>query len=324
MEEAVGLVERLMESTAGLTGRSVLTLQEWTPNEIKSILMTAAWLKANPKVAQIRYALAGKSVALLFELPSTRTRVSFQVAVEQLGASPVILGWTESQLGRGEPIKDTARVLSRYVDGIVIRCRHHETLAEFNRWASVPIFNALTDRIHPFQALADVLTLWERKGRIAGLKLVYVGDGNNMANAYVVLGAKLGMHVVIASPKEYPPDPGLVEWGVKEALLTGGSVTVLEDPSEAVVGADAISTDVFVSMGQEDIEAKRALLARYQVNGALMARAKPDCLFMHCLPAHRGEEVTEEVIEGPQSVVFDQAENRLWVQKSALLQTLSD
>ncbi|MBX5467705.1 MAG: ornithine carbamoyltransferase [Firmicutes bacterium] len=313
-----------MESSAGLHGRSVLTLQEWTPNEIKQVLTTAAWLKANPKVAQIRYALAGQSVALLFELPSTRTRVSFQVAVESLGAAPVVLGWEDSQLGRGEPIKDTARVLSRYVDGIVIRCRRHETLQEFSRWASVPVFNALTDRIHPFQALADALTLWEHKRHLAGLKLAYVGDGNNMAHSYVVVGAKLGMHVVVASPAAYAPDPTLVQWAEKEALLTGGSVQVVEDPREAVAGADAVATDVFVSMGQVDQEAKRLSLGPYQVNADLMTRAKPDALFLHCLPAHRGEEVTEEVLEGPQSAVFDQAENRLWVQKAALLHSLGE
>lgn len=320
------MVERLTETVAPVGGRSILTLKEWTPSEIKSILMTAAWMKANPKVAQVRYALAAKSVAMLFELPSTRTRVSFQVAIQSLGAAPVILDWNESQLGRGEPTSDTARVLSRYVDGIVIRARRHQTVQEFSRWASVPVFNALTDKAHPFQALADVLTMWEHRGRLAGLKFVYSGDGgNNMAHSYLVVGAKLGMHVAIVSPKDFGPDPSVVEWARQEAMVTGGSITVTEDPEEPFVDADAVATDVFVSMGEDsDAAAKRETLLSYQVNADKMARVKPDGIFLHCLPAHRGEEVTEEVLEGPQSVVWDEAENRLFVQKAALLQTLGD
>jgi ornithine carbamoyltransferase len=320
------MVERLTETMADLAGRSVVSLKEWTPSEIKSVLMTAAWMKSNPKVAPVRYALAGKSVAMIFELPSTRTRVSFQVAIQSLGASPVILDWGESQLGRGEPISDTARVMSRYVDGIVIRCRSHETVQEFKRYASVPVFNALTDQAHPFQALADALTLWERHGRIAGLKFAYFGDGqNNMAYSYLTIGAKLGMHVTIAAPKAYQPEAEIVEWASKEAVITGGSVTITDDPMQAANAADAITTDVFVSMGQDQEAAfkKRDLMA-YQVNERLMQAAKRDAIFLHCLPAHRGEEVTEAVLEGPQSAVWDQAENRLFVQKAALLQTLGD
>lgn len=318
------MVERIREMTATLAGRSVVSLQDWTPNEVKSLLMTANWLKTNPKVAQVRYALSGKSIAMLFELPSTRTRVSFQVAAQSLGAAPILLGWQESQLGRGEPIEDTARVLSRYVDAIVIRCRHHEMLQSLSKWASVPVFNALTDKAHPFQALADVLTLWEKKGHLSGLKLAYVGDGNNMAHSYMVVGAKLGMHVTIASPQQYRPDPDLVRWAQAEAVLTGGSVTVTADPEKAVFGVDAIATDVFVSMGQTESDQKRSVLMPYQVNAHLMGLAKSDAVFLHCLPAHRGDEVTEDVLEGPHSVVWDQAENRLYVQKSALLQSLGE
>lgn len=318
------MVERITETSGSLAGRSVLSLQEWTPTEIKSLLMTANWLKSNPNVAQIRYALAGKSIAMVFELPSTRTRVSFQVAAQMLGAAPIFLSWQESQLGRGEPIADTARVLSRYVDGIVLRCRHHETLQELGKWSSVPVYNALTDKAHPFQALADVLTLWERRGQLAGAKLAYVGDGNNMAHSYMVVGAKLGMNVSIASPAAYAPDASVVEWARQEAEITGGSVTLTEDPEQAVFGVDAVATDVFVSMGQDNSEAKRSVLMPYQVNTRLMSLAKPEAIFLHCLPAHRGDEVTEEVLEGPQSAVWDEAENRLHVQKSALLQTLGD
>lgn len=318
------MVERLHEKQTELKGRSVLSLMEWTPNEIKHVLMTAQWMKANPKVAEMRYALAGKSVAMIFELPSTRTRVSFQVAIEGLGASVVLLNWQDSQLGRGEPIADTARVLSRYVDGIVIRCHDHNMVQELRKWSDVPVFNALTERAHPFQALADALTVWEHKGYVSGAKLTYVGDGNNMAHSYMVVGAKLGMHITIASPKDYAPDSDIVRWAQAEAVMTGGSVTVTEDPEQAVFGADAVATDVFVSMGDTADTVKKSLLMPYQVNAGLMKLAKSDALFMHCLPAHRGEEVTEEVLEGSQSVVFDQAENRLFVQKSALYHTLSD
>ena len=320
------MVERLTETMAEVGGRSVLSLKEWTPSEIKSVLMTASWMKANPKVAQVRYALAGKSVAMIFELPSTRTRVSFQVAIQTLGAAPVILDWGESQLGRGEPIADTARVMSRYVDGIVIRCRAHETVQEFKAYASVPVFNALTDKAHPFQALADALTMWERMGRLAGLKFSYFGDGqNNMAYSYLTIGAKLGLHVTIAAPKAHQPEEDIVNWARQEALVTGGSITITDDPAEAATGADVLATDVFVSMGQTgDQNAKRNDLMPYQVNAGLMQSAKADAIFLHCLPAHRGEEVTEDVLEGSHSAVWDQAENRLFVQKAALLQTLGD
>ncbi len=320
------MVERLTETVVPVGGRSILTLKEWTPSEIRGILTTAAWMKANPKVAHVRYALAGKSVAMIFELPSTRTRVSFQVAIQSLGAAPVILDWGESQLGRGEPIADTARVMSRYVDGIVIRCRSHQTVQEFARWASVPIFNALTGKAHPFQALADALTLWECQKRLSGLKFAYLGDGsNNMALSYLTIGAKLGMQVTIATAKGYWPAAEVVDWAREEALVTGGAITVTDDPEQAVFGVDAVATDVFVSMGEPgDPAAKQRDLMPYQVNAKTMNLAKPEAVFLHCLPAHRDEEVTDEVIEGPHSVVWDQAENRLYVQKAALLQTLGD
>ncbi|MDA8195540.1 MAG: ornithine carbamoyltransferase [Thermaerobacter sp.] len=319
------MVERLQEASSQLKGRSVISLMEWTPTEIKKILSTAQWMKANPKVAEMRYALAGKSVAMIFELPSTRTRVSFHVGIEGLGASVVLLNWEDSQLGRGEPISDTARVLSRYVDGIVVRARRHDMVQDLKKWADVPVFNALTDRTHPFQALADALTLWEHAGHLGGLKFSYVGDGNNMAHSYMVVGAKLGMHVTIGTPKQFAPGPELVAWAQAEAAMTGGSVTLVEDPEQAVFGADAVAADVFVSMGDTvDEDTKKAMMAPYQVNAKLMKLAKPGAVFMHCLPAHRGEEVTAEVLEGPQSVVFDQAENRLYVQKSALYHCLAD
>ncbi|PSR28479.1 MAG: ornithine carbamoyltransferase [Sulfobacillus thermosulfidooxidans] len=318
------MVERLLAKEARLQGRSVVSLKDWSPSEIKQVLMTAKWMKTNPKVAEIQYALKGKSVAMIFELPSTRTRVSFQVAIQALGAAPVILDWQDSQLGRGEPIEDTARVLSRYVDGMIVRAKSHQMVQALQKWATVPVFNALTDMAHPFQVLADALTIWEYVGYLSGAKMAYVGDGNNMANSYMIIGAKLGMHVNIACPEAWQPSADIIAYAQQEAEMTGGSIQVMTDPVQAVHGVDVVATDVFVSMGDVDSASKRQALAPYQVNAALMQHAKENAIFLHCLPAHRGEEVTEEVLEGPQSVVFDEAENRLHVQKSVLYHTLAE
>lgn len=318
------MVERVSAKEMRVQGRSVISLKEWTPTEIKQVLMTAQWMKANPKIAEIQYALRGKSVAMIFELPSTRTRVSFQVAIQSLGAAPVILDWENSQLGRGEPIEDTARVLSRYVDAMVVRAKSHEMVQVLQKWATVPVFNALTDAAHPFQVLADALTIWEHTGYLAGAKLAYVGDGNNMANSYLVIGAKLGMHVSVACPAGWMPPADVVAYAQQEAAMTGGSIHVTTDPEQAVFGSDAVATDVFVSMGDAESGEKRTALAPYQVNARLLAMAKSSAVFLHCLPAHRGEEVTADVLEGPQSVVFDEAENRLHVQKSVLYHTLAE
>ncbi|MCY0880015.1 MAG: ornithine carbamoyltransferase [Firmicutes bacterium] len=309
-----------------LKNRSVLSLMEWSPAEIQRVLYTARVMKQEPLSPSFRHALEGQHVALIFELPSTRTRVSFQVAIESLGATAVVFEWNQSQLGRGEPIKDTARVLSRYVSGVVARVRDHETLQEWRKWASCPVFNALTNRMHPFQVLADVMTIWEKFGYMNGLKLAYFGDGNNMANSYLVLGAKLGMDVWIATPKEFQPAADVVQWARQEAQLTGAGIHITDNPTDAAVGADVIATDVFMSMADDPAlkQVKQELMAPFQVNQQLMALAKPEAIFLHCLPAHRGEEVTEEVLEGPQSVVFDEAENRLWVQKSVLYHVLAD
>lgn len=319
----VVVVERLTAELPALKGRSVVSMNEWTPEEIIQVLNTAQWMKGNRDTVQARKVLAGKHVALLFELPSTRTRVSFQVAISMLGAEPVWLDWGSSQLGRGESLADTARVLSRYVEGIVVRAHRHDTVQELRRHATVPVFNALTDRSHPFQVLADTMTIREELGGWSGIKLAYLGDGNNMAHSYLTIGAKLGMDVTIAAPEGYQPLPYIVEWARNEALMTGGAVTVTTNPEEAVFGADVVATDVFVSMGDGgDLDAKRTLMEPFQVNQDMMHLAKPQAIFLHCLPAHRGEEVTAEVIDGPQSKVFDQAENRLWVQMASLAQTL--
>jgi len=306
--------------------RSIISLMEWSPAEIQRILYTARIMKQEPHSPSFRHALEGQHIALIFELPSTRTRVSFQVAIESMGATAVVFEWNQSQLGRGEPIKDTARVLSRYVSGVIARVKQHETLQEWQKWATCPVFNALTNRMHPFQVLADVLTIWEKFGYMAGLKLAYVGDGNNMANSFLVLGAKLGMDVWIAAPKDYQPPTDLVHWATQEAVLTGGRIHITEHPEEAATNADVIVTDVFLSMSDDPAltQQKREVMAPYQINDPLMALTKAGAIFLHCLPAHRGEEVTESVLEGPKSAIFDEAENRLWVQKSALYHVLSD
>ncbi len=288
---------------------------------LESLIALAAELKADPTVHA--GVLSGRSVLLHFTKPSTRTRVSFEAAVARLGGHPIFAGPDQLQLGRGEPIADTARVISRYCAAIVIRTHAHADVEEFAWWSSVPIVNALTDTHHPCQALADLLTLHEHFGSLAGLEVAYVGDGNNVAHSLIEGCVLAGAHVRLACPEGYRPSADVIAWATAVAAETGGSVRVLDDPAEAVTGAHAVYTDVFVSMGEEDErEAKLAVLGRYQVDETLMARARPDAVFMHCLPAHRGEEVTDAVLEGPQSVVFDQAENRLHT-AAAVLVTLT-
>ena len=262
---------------------------------------------------------AGKTLAMIFEKPSTRTRVSFEVGMQQLGGSTVILTHTETQLGRGETIADTARVLSAYVDAIMIRTDREEKLAEMAAHASVPVINGLTDRTHPCQIMADVMTFEEHRGSIAGKKVTWVGDGNNVAHSWIQAAARFNFELKLACPEEFAPDPGLIEW----ARANGGRVSLGQDAHEAVAGTDCVVTDTWVSMGATDGDRRRALLAPYQVNDALMAGARADAIFMHCLPAHRGEEVTDSVMDGPQSVVWDEAENRLHAQKGILIWCLT-
>jgi len=265
--------------------------------------------------------LRGYSVALLFEKPSTRTRVSMELAAIQLGMYPIVLTWSETQLGRGEPIKDTARVLSRYVDLIAARVYRHESLLEFARYSLVPVVNMLSDKEHPLQAIADMLTILEVKGGFKGLKLVFVGDGrNNVAHSLILAATMLGMNMVVATPPQLAPEKSVLDKAYEFADATGARIEVIDDPQKAVEDADVIYTDVWVSMGEEEIaEKKRQLLKDYTVTTELLAKAKHDVVFMHCLPAHRGEEVTDEVIEGPHSIVWLQAENRLHAQKAVLL-----
>ncbi len=302
-------------------GRDLLELVDYTPEEVRFIVESGLDFKrrfyAGERVIRV---LDGRIIALLFEKPSTRTRVSFEVAARQLGADTIYLGWGELQLARGESLADTARVLSRYVDGVVARVKEHWKLVELAKYASIPVINGLSDLSHPLQALGDMMTILEKKGRLKGVKLVFVGDGSdNVLNSLLVAGAKLGLHIVVSSPKQLKPNEELLKHSLETAKETGATIEFIEDPYEAVREADIVYTDVWVSMGQEALrEEKVRLLKPYQVNKELMERAGNKALFMHCLPAMRGEEVTDEVIDGPQSIVWDQAENRLHIQKAVL------
>ena len=258
--------------------------------------------------------LAGKVLAMIFEKPSTRTRVSFDVGMRQLGGETLLMSEADSQLGRGETIADTARVLSRYVDAIMIRTNKPEKLEELAAFATVPVINGLTDRSHPCQLMADVMTFEEHRGPIRGRTVAWVGDGNNVAASWIQAAAQFGFSLRLGCPEQLPPDPKIVGW----ARRSGADITVTEDPAAAVRDADCIVTDTWVSMGDKEAENRHNMLRPYQVDGALMKKAKRDAIFMHCLPAHRGEEVTAEVIDGPQSVVWDEAENRLHAQKGIL------
>jgi ornithine carbamoyltransferase len=306
-----------------LKGKDLLTLYDWSAEEIWQVLKTAEHLKMLRHMGQPCQPLAGKTLAMIFAKPSTRTRVSFEAGVTQLGGHAIYLSTNDLQLGRGETIGDTGMVLSRYVDGIMIRTFQHSHVEELAAAATVPVVNGLTDDYHPCQVLADLFTIYEKKGRIAGLKLAYIGDGNNMTHSLMLGGAKLGMSVVCASPAGLRPNPAIVQRAHECAAATGAEIAVVDSAAEAVAGADIVYTDVFVSMGQDsDRERKLQALAGFQVTTALMAQAKPDALFMHCLPAHRGEEVEAAVIDGPQSVVFDEAENRMHAQNGLLAQIM--
>jgi ornithine carbamoyltransferase len=298
--------------------RDYLSVDDLDRAEILHLLDLAERLKADRDLH--RDALRHRAVALIFEKASTRTRVSFEVAVDQLGGRPTTLSATDLQLGRGETIEDTGRVLSRYVDAIVLRTFEQERLEALAGAATVPVINALSDFEHPCQALADLLTVRERSGPLAGRVLAYVGDGNNVAHSLLLAGAKTGMTVRVAAPTGFEPIPQIVQRASEIAEETGGSVEVLADPQSAVKGAHVVYTDVWASMGQEEESEERSLVFRpYQVNRALLDAAEPHVIVLHCLPAHRGLEITDEVIDGPRSAVWDQAENRLHAQKALLL-----
>ncbi len=302
--------------------RHLLTLNDYSSGEIEELFELAARVKADPR-AYAR-ALEGKSLAMIFQKPSTRTRVSFESGMLQLGGGALFLGASDIQLHRGETIADTARVLSRYVDGIMARVFSHQDILDLAQHGSVPVINGLSDLLHPCQALADYFTLWERRGTLAGLKLAYIGDGNNMCHSLMYGGAKLGVTVASATPKGFEPEKSVVEEATRIAESSSTPAPVVtHDPVEAVSEADVVYTDVWASMGQEaEADRRREAFEGFQVTPELMAAARPEAMFMHCLPAHRGEEVAAEVIDGPQSVVFDEAENRLHAQKAVLLSLL--
>jgi len=303
-----------------LHGRDFLCLRDLTEAELELVFRVTEDLKARQRAGQPHPWLAGKSLGMIFQKASTRTRVSFEVGMYQLGGQPLFLSSRDLQLGRGETIADTARVLSRYLDGIMIRTYAQEEVEELARHATIPVINGLTDLLHPCQALADLFTIREKRGKLAGLKLAYVGDGNNVAHSLLIGGAKVGLEVWIASPAGYAPKDEIVAEAEALAAQTGAKITITQDPKAAAAGADVLYTDVWASMGQEaEAEERRRIFAPYQLNEDLVALAKENVLVMHCLPAHRGEEITDEVIDGPHSVVWDQAENRLHTQKALLL-----
>jgi ornithine carbamoyltransferase len=295
-----------------------LTIHDLSAAEVAAVFSLTADLKREPK--RFAAALAGRSLAMIFEKSSTRTRVSFEVGMTQLGGHALFLSSRDIQLGRGEPIADTARVLSRYVDAIMARTFAHQTVLDLARYGSVPVVNGLTDDLHPCQAMADYFTLREVFGELRGHKLAYVGDGNNVAHSLMLGGTKVGMDVAVATPPGFEPKPHYVELARRDAAEAGVALTITHDPREAVAGASAVYTDVWASMGQEaEAEARRQAFAGWTVDEALMSLARPEAVFLHCLPCHRGEEVAAEVVDGPQSRIIDEAENRLHVQKAILL-----
>ncbi|MFZ5942580.1 MAG: ornithine carbamoyltransferase [Bacillota bacterium] len=302
-----------------LKGRDYLSLKDYTKDEIKALIDLAVELKGYHKQGIRKEILAGKTLAMIFQKSSTRTRVSFEAGMYQLGGLAHFLSTQDLQMGRGEPISDTARVLSRYVDGILIRTYAQAEVDELAKYADVPVINGLTDLYHPTQALADVLTIVEHKGYLEGIKLAYIGDGNNVVHSLMIAGAKLGMEVRVATPKGYEPQEQIIKMSMNFAKENGGKIILVNDPKEAAEGADVLYTDVWASMGQEkEAEKRKNDFQEYQINDKMLELADKKAIVMHCLPAHRGEEITHEVMEGPQSVVFDEAENRLHAHKAIL------
>jgi len=299
--------------------RDFLAIHDFTTKEIEHLLIRAKDLKAMQKKGVEQPLLKGKTLGLLFEKQSTRTRVSFEVAIFQLGGYSLYLSPAQIQMGRGEEVRDTAKVFSRYIDAVVIRTFSHEIIEEWARHSDIPVINGLTDLHHPCQVISDMLTILEKKNRISGIRLAYIGDGNNVAHSLVEGAALTGIEIRVASPEGYEPDEVIIDNAKRLAKETGAIIKVMQDPSEAAEGADVVYTDVWTSMGLEaEEDDRRSIFQRYQVNRDLMERAKKDAIIMHCLPAHRGEEITNDMMESQMAVVFDQAENRLHVQKALL------
>ncbi|MGD0566662.1 MAG: ornithine carbamoyltransferase, partial [Candidatus Goldiibacteriota bacterium] len=299
--------------------KDLISILDLSSDELGSIINVAEMIRVKHKNREMFFPLLGKSLAMIFTKSSTRTRVSFEIAMFQLGGAALYLNPQDMQLGRGETIADTAKVLSRYVDGIMIRTYAHSDVLELGQNASIPVINGLTDDEHPCQIIADILTIKDRKKSVKGLKVAYIGDGNNVCNSWLYAAPKAEMHMAVASPAGYLPKDNVVSKARELAALSKTQILLTESPEEAVKDADVIYTDVWASMGQEaEAEKRKKEFARYQVNSVLLKHARKDCLVMHCLPAHRGEEISAEVMDGANSVVFDEAENRLHAQKAIL------
>lgn len=306
-----------------MRGRHLLTDTDLSPEEILEVIDTAGRLKRMHKNGQPHHYLTGKSIGMIFQMPSTRTRVSLEAGMAQLGGQAIFLGVNDLQTSRGETIGDTAQILSRYVDGIVARVYDHDTLVEMGENASIPVMNGLSDLCHPLQAWADMLTLTEQFGDLKGLKIAYLGDGNNMVHSLMLTGAALGVSVVAATPEEFAPSQQVVDYANWIGSGNGATVSTSTDPHEAVKGADVVYTDVHVSMGQDNAAHRAVALAPFKVTSEIMESAGSQASFMHCLPMHRDEEVSSDVVDSPQSIIYDQAENRLHMHKALLVHTLS-
>ncbi|TDY46715.1 ornithine carbamoyltransferase [Alicyclobacillus sacchari] len=322
---SVRLQNALWASHRVMAGKDLLHFSDIDGEDLRNLVHLAGLLKEAQKSHFTHTLLAGKTLGMIFDKSSTRTRVSFEVGMLQLGGHALFLPGSQLQTGRGEPISDTAQVMSRYVDGVMIRTYRQADVEEFADCATVPVINGLTDEFHPCQLLADALTILEHKGRLEGITVAYVGDGNNLANSWLQIAPKLGMNIRVATPAGYGPLQAVVEEAKFHAVQSGTEVLVTTDPERAVANADVIYTDTWVSMGDEaEAEERLQRFAGYQVNAALCGLAKPDYVFMHCLPAHRGEEVAADIIDGSHSIIFDQAENRLHAQKAVLAATMAD
>ncbi len=296
-----------------------ISIHDITVDEFHHLIDLGLKLKKEKKQGIPHHILKGKTLAMIFTKSSTRTRVSFETGMYQLGGFPMFLSSNDIQLGRGESIYDTANVLSRFVDGIMIRTYDHQDVLDLAKYGTVPVINGLTDLLHPCQVMADLMTVYEHKGKLEGLKLAYIGDGNNMTHSLLYGCAKAGMDISVATPKNYEPDAEIVANAKEDAKQTGSNIVVTYDPVEAISGADVVCTDTWVSMGQEAEKAERIkVFGDYQINADMFAKSKDDSIFIHCLPAYRGYEVTEDVIDGPRSVIFDEAENRLHAQKAVM------
>ena len=318
------LEEVQLKLVSSLKGKDLLTLLDYTSEEVQDLIKLATQLKAMTKAGKCPTLLEGKTLGMIFEKHSTRTRISFEVGMNQLGGKAMFMHSRDLQIGRGEPISDTGKVLSGYLDGIMIRANSHAMVKELAEHATIPVINGLTDIFHPCQALADLETIAENKGALKGLKIGYVGDGNNVAHSLIIAAAHVGMDIVVATPPGYECNPEIIAKAIEIAKVNGSIVAVTNDPVEAAMNADVIYTDVWTSMGQEEESKKRLIdFKDYQINDELVKYAKPNYMFLHCLPAHREEEVATSVIDGPNSFVFEQAENRLHAQKAVLVSLLA-